>query len=631
MTGAEREQTPAQRLAAVLDGAGEDSQNGTAPEEDPELAAAAAADDARRAAFDRVLATSNAEWEGETNSDRLREALVCILTEIRGPALETVGPVSRASASSHSTGQSRDDGAAASDAPLAGAHGPQLGTTEATGTSSQNEDEDNMTDDERTPTDSSAAAEDPDSTFRERAKYIPLRLSPSERRFLRLLEGALNVSQYTDVVDVLSYSRMKTKQRIHSQIIDLCSVLSGLYLANDYAGGQDLVTNRDFAANEQFFQDVFEIGRRHKIANPEKMRSTYGKLIFLLQDSQSVEIARMLDFSCVKPLCTVSSFLERHGCLELLDDPLMEAATQEIIPEGKTRPVIQRQIREKERAVDTLARRYKSPRITDEQVRHCLYSIGDNNAYLRCNRDPCDDLLRLLVKYFGPDVAIGKDSSLAIRAGYQGARLTHDHARQYQYCLQSLTLWREICHHMYKLWYMAESDLFDAQNSYHLRNTGQGLNRVQAAPRVGNVMYKVLSTVQSRVGTWIGSSVIHLGDSMTPNAFAFIDKYAQLQRILLPISTIIRRVGEIAKEDEQVARYIQETFGGVEAARRTILRDFFRFAFDGSGGTNMFDSGACVDGRLTSCWNWGSSIEKKPFFPLFLLCGFTGFDGQDFD
>ncbi|RCH80541.1 hypothetical protein CU097_000100, partial [Rhizopus azygosporus] len=35
----------------------------------------------------------------------------------------------------------------------------------------------------------------------------------------------------------------------------------------------------------------------------------------------------------------------------------------------------------------------------------------------------------------------------------------------------------------------------------------------------------------------------------------------------------------------------------------------------------------CIDGRLTSAWNWCSQIEKKPYFPIFLLAGFTGFDG----
>ena len=38
---------------------------------------------------------------------------------------------------------------------------------------------------------------------------------------------------------------------------------------------------------------------------------------------------------------------------------------------------------------------------------------------------------------------------------------------------------REISHDMFKLWYLAESDLLREGNSYRLTNTGQGLNRVQ--------------------------------------------------------------------------------------------------------------------------------------------------------
>ena len=54
--------------------------------------------------------------------------------------------------------------------------------------------------------------------------------------------------------------------------------------------------------------------------------------------------------------------------------------------------------------------------------------------------------------------------------------------------------------------------------------------------------------------------------------------------------------------------------GGIEAARRHILTDFCRHAFDGSGADNFFDAGSCIDGRLTSAWNWCSKIEKKPYY-----------------
>ena len=118
--------------------------------------------------------------------------------------------------------------------------------------------------------------------YLERAKYIPLRLALPERKYLRLLEAALNVSEYTDKIDTIGFGLSKAKRIVH-QIRELCAIMSGLVMAADYKQGQDLFTDKDFQANEEFFQKVFELGRRHKIMNPDKMRSTYGKLIYLLQ------------------------------------------------------------------------------------------------------------------------------------------------------------------------------------------------------------------------------------------------------------------------------------------------------------------------------------------------------------
>ena len=118
--------------------------------------------------------------------------------------------------------------------------------------------------------------------FVEHSKYIPMRLTLPERKFLRLLEAALNVSDYTDKIDTIGFGLSKAK-RIVQQIRELCAILSGLVLSADYKQGQELFQDRDFQSNEQFYQDIFELGRRHKIMNPDKMRSTYGKLIYILQ------------------------------------------------------------------------------------------------------------------------------------------------------------------------------------------------------------------------------------------------------------------------------------------------------------------------------------------------------------
>ena len=53
---------------------------------------------------------------------------------------------------------------------------------------------------------------------------------------------------------------------------------------------------------------------------------------------------------------------------------------------------------------------------------------------------------------------------------------------------------------MFMLWYLAEADLLDSNNQYRLRDTGQGLNRVQNCPRVGRAMQIILARAQKRVG-----------------------------------------------------------------------------------------------------------------------------------
>jgi len=170
--------------------------------------------------------------------------------------------------------------------------------------------------------------------------------------------------------------------------------------------------------------------------------------MYILQDSQLVE--DMLGFNCVAPLKTVYDQLESHSALDVLRDDRISIATKEILAEGRSRRDIQLDIRAKERAIETLSSKYARRGrggIDQETIRQCLYSIGDHHAFLRMNRDPCDRVIACLKKYFDPESAgTHQTQSLAIRCGRGGARLSHDHSKQYSYVLQSLTLWREILH-----------------------------------------------------------------------------------------------------------------------------------------------------------------------------------------
>ena len=111
-------------------------------------------------------------------------------------------------------------------------------------------------------------------------------------------------------------------------------------------------------------QDIFEVGRRYKIMNPDKMRSEYGKLVYLLIDAADPNIKQLLEFNAVRPLKTVYSLLEEKGGLAMLSDPLMSRATREIVSLGRSRYDIQKDIKDKERSRDTLAHRSAMSRST---------------------------------------------------------------------------------------------------------------------------------------------------------------------------------------------------------------------------------------------------------------------------
>jgi len=464
----------------------------------------------------------------------------------------------------------------------------------------------------------------PFDDMRERAKYIPLRLSYDERKSLRTVNAAINVSDYTTRVDVAFKS---VNRRKHVQLQQIVAFLSGIIACQGYENATQILDDRNFEEHEEMLKKKLEIARRYKITNPEKMRSEYGKLVYLMQDAVGPDIKPLLGVDINSPVYTVYGLLAEKGGLRLLEDPALGTATQEILAEkDKSRTVVQMEIKRKGIAVKTIVKKYTSHTLKEEDIEMCLYSISDNNSFLNSNRKPITDCIALLEKYFKPG-AVSEEYSLSISEGLKGARLSHSHEMQYNYVSQSLHLWAAIVEDTYRLWYLAELDLLSETQTYTLTNTGQGLQRVQQSPRVYKAMHEILHHTQQRLGGWVGSSVIHLGDTNVPNTLLFIDKYTQVSRILGPLVKTLSNLQDACEADEGLKRYML-AYGGIDKAVKDILKDFFTHAFDGSGGDNFFEAGSCIDGRLTSAWNWCSALATKPYYPLFRLTGFLSFDGE---
>jgi hypothetical protein len=75
----------------------------------------------------------------------------------------------------------------------------------------------------------------------------------------------------------------KPAKSVQMRAQEISAMLSSLAVSTNYETGQEMVVESSFGESEGYFQAVFEVGRRYKVMNPEKMRSEYGKLIYLLQ------------------------------------------------------------------------------------------------------------------------------------------------------------------------------------------------------------------------------------------------------------------------------------------------------------------------------------------------------------
>lgn len=220
MNGDEESKAPSE-LARVLDAAnavhingnGLSNRNDDDVFDDEELQNQAREEEKRRAAFDAVLEKSSAEWSKVSDPTMLRDALVRVLDQIRGPVVETVGPPredEQCTADVRGSGTNGTDAHGDTDMEIdndedkegdsfmAGHLANGLATTNGA-TKKQNG--------------RVSSSVDISETFLERAKYIPLRLSHDERKVLRLVEAALNVSTYTDGTSQVNNAIIRSRAR----------------------------------------------------------------------------------------------------------------------------------------------------------------------------------------------------------------------------------------------------------------------------------------------------------------------------------------------------------------------------------------------------------------------------------
>ena len=389
--------------------------------------------------------------------------------------------------------------------------------------------------------------EQQENNLAEFAKYIPLRLSEQERSLLTVLEQTLHVSEYTDFVDSTSSRRGVKARRILDGILEACHIATGLAVAsgherelldscstttstsglasstttdgddddgeaNQESSGFSLRRKKNtkqarnssnqgtstsssdssssWACNEPkenalLFQTMFEIGRRNKVLNPSSMRTTYGKLMYMLQDAQNPTVAKSLGFSLHKDLVLVAPFLRDRGGARLLHDERLVGATPFIrdrdvqTGERLDRSIVDEKVKEKQQLMKELVQEYTTEALPKADVERVINSISDAIAYVESNVAPVQRMLSYLEENFTPKAPRG-GFSLELRgssrmpsfssysygfsaygsSGSEGPTLSHSHSTQYTFVWQSLRLWTKVLRNMHQLWTCADDGMF---------------------------------------------------------------------------------------------------------------------------------------------------------------------------
>ena len=373
--------------------------------------------------------------------------------------------------------------------------------------------------------------------------------------------------------------------------------------SRNYEAGQEAAAENSHADYAEFFETIFEVSRRYKILNPEKLRDVYGKLVYLLQDASGVaddvgfgrrpgaQSAKLAETGA--PRCCRSAGRRRDA-----DD------------QARARQVASRDQRDQGEE-GAIGRGGTRPGSAGRGAAAVPLPIGDNQAYLYQARDPRSDA-RLLRDTLTRSPPLTFAASLAIAEGTGGARLTHDRARQYAFVgsrsrcgARSLTTCSDC----------GGSPRTIAARIQQVRAArhGQGLQRVQQAPRVGRAMGQILHAVRARsTGNWVGSSLIHLGDSNVPNALMFIDKYRRSSTSSTrscapstpsPSSIEGRDAGQM---DRRPLRLGEGAQGGDHRLLQVRLR---------RPGTDGFFDAQLHRRQVTSAWHCAASCRRSPSSP----------------
>lgn len=453
---------------------------------------------------------------------------------------------------------------------------------------------------------------------------------------------------------------------------------------------ENIIKNPSFSSYSSLLAELFEVVRRHKQLNPQANRCEFGKLMMILQDSQQSSMRFLLSTrtSLVIPLKTVGDALRSIDTEseEFLKDPELErfiaqtGTTKELCMKNlldkydKNKNPTEREVLERcLRSIDDVENLILSnvdSLISLQTLLSKEFGISDHSS---CSSSAGNeeggethaDYFSSIAQHHKRKKPYYKSSNvlntispsrqLQIHRAKDGAVLSHTHEEQFHYVMESLVLWEIVQRKIFLLWSAAEKDmLFDGGGRYHFSNTGQGYQRVCESPSSYKVMSQCVEEATARMnGKWIGIKVIHLGDRDVPNPLVFIDKYTQIPGLVHPVVQTLKQLkvlygvqtsshtkaeyslSNFPKESTSssdspspvisypgVSNLLRSKCGSYEQLHLLILGDFFRHGFDGSGS----DGGSCIDGRLTSAWNWCQNLSKKKFYHAFLMAGFSGFD-----